>query len=84
MNFGIELALKSVRQFANGSVRSLDGRLLPAQLLQVDAPPAELRAVAARITNRLPVWQSVRVELEFSADEIEARRNTWNCDTPWA
>ena len=74
MDFGIKLALKSVRTFSHDRrVGGLDGRLLPAQLLGLDAPPAEIRAVAAKITNRLPIWQSVRGTFEELATELEAR-----------
>ena len=74
LSFGTVLALKSVRTFScDRRVGHLDGKLLPAQLLGVEAPPTELRAVAGRIVNRLPVWQAVREELEARADELEAR-----------
>lgn len=75
MDYGIVWAIQSVVSFAGGrSVKELDGRLLPGQLLGVEADPRELRAVAEKISNRLPVWRSVRESLAERAAEIEARR----------
>lgn len=74
MNRNIKSALQSVRIFAyDRRIHSLTGRFLPGELLTVDAPPDELRAVANKIVSRRPLWRSVREELLKRANELEAR-----------